>query len=116
MEFKAGVVEGTYYDKAGIEEVAKIPSRDELIAKFMGSIQSPIGKFVRTLAAIAEEKPADGAAPAPAAEEAPAEEPAAEEAAPTEEAAPAEAPAEEPAPAEEAPAEEPAPAEEAPAE
>ena len=58
MEFKAGVVEGTYYDKAGIEAVAEIPSRDELIAKFMGSIQSPVGKFVRTLAAIAEEKEA----------------------------------------------------------
>ena len=58
MEFKAGVVEGTYYDKAGIEAVADIPSRDELIAKFMGSIQSPVGKFVRTLAAIAEEKEA----------------------------------------------------------
>ena len=58
MEFKAGVVEGTFYDKAGIEAVAEIPSRDELIAKFMGSIQSPVGKFVRTLAAIAEEKEA----------------------------------------------------------
>ena len=58
MEFKAGVVEGTYYDKSGIEAVADIPSRDELIAKFMGSIQSPVGKFVRTLAAIAEEKEA----------------------------------------------------------
>ena len=103
MEFKAGVVEGNYYDKAAIEEVAKIPSRDELIAKFMGSIQSPIGKFVRTLAAIAEKKPADGAAPAPA-EETPAEAPAEEAApAPAEEAA-AEAPAEE-APAEETPAE-----------
>ena len=58
MEFKAGVVEGTYYDKAGIEAVAEIPSRDELIAKFMGSIQSPVSKFVRTLAAVAEEKEA----------------------------------------------------------
>ena len=58
MEFKAGVVEGIYYDKSGIEAVAEIPSRDELIAKFMGSIQSPVGKFVRTLAAIAEEKEA----------------------------------------------------------
>ena len=58
MEFKAGVVEGTYYDKAGIEQVADIPSRDVLIAKFMGSIQSPVSKFVRTLAAIAEEKEA----------------------------------------------------------
>lgn len=58
MEFKAGVVEGTYYDKAGIEQVADIPSRDVIIAKFMGSIQSPVSKFVRTLAAIAEEKEA----------------------------------------------------------
>ena len=109
MEFKAGVVEGNYYDKAAIEEVAKIPSRDELIAKFMGSIQSPIGKFVRTLAAIAEAKPADGAAPAPA-EETPAEAPAEEAAPAPAEEAPAEVPAEEaaPAPAEETPAEVPA--------
>ena len=108
MEFKAGVVEGNFYDNAGIEEVATITSRDELIAKFMGSIQSPVGKFVRTLAAIADAKPADGEAPA--AKEEPAEAPAEEAApaeAPAEEAAPAEAPAEE-APAEEAPAEEPA--------
>ena len=49
MEFKAGVVEGTYYDKSGIEQIADIPSRDVLIAKFMGSIQSPVSKFVRTL-------------------------------------------------------------------
>lgn len=61
MEFKASVVEGTFYDKEGTEQIASIPSRDELIAKFMGSIQSPVGKFVRTLAAIAEDK---GGAPA----------------------------------------------------
>lgn len=58
MEFKAGVVEGTYYDKAGITQVAEIPSREVLIAKFMGSIQSPVSKFVRTLQAIADEKEA----------------------------------------------------------
>ncbi len=56
MAFKAGVVEGVLYDAEGIKAVASIPSRDELIAKFMGSIQSPVGKFVRTLAAIAEAK------------------------------------------------------------
>ena len=56
MEFKAGVVEGTYYDKAGIEQIADIPSRDVLIAKFMGSIQSPVSKFVRTLQAIADDQ------------------------------------------------------------
>ena len=56
MAFKAGVVEGVLYNAEGIKTVASIPSRDELIAKFMGSIQSPVGKFVRTLAAIAEAK------------------------------------------------------------
>lgn len=72
MSFKAGVVEGAFYDKEGIEQIANIPSRDELIAKFLGSIQNPVGAFVRVLAAIADAKPADGSA-APAAEEAPAE-------------------------------------------
>ena len=56
MEFKAGVVEGKFMDKDNIQAVADIPSRDVLIAKFMGSIQSPVGKFVRTLAAVAEAK------------------------------------------------------------
>ena len=56
MAFKAGYVEGVFYDADGLTQIANIPSRDELIAKFMGSIQSPVGKFVRTLAAIAEAK------------------------------------------------------------
>jgi len=56
MAFKAGIVEGVKYDAAGLQALASIPSRDELIAKFMGSIQSPVGKFVRTLAAISEAK------------------------------------------------------------
>lgn len=66
MEFKAGVVEGTYYDKAGIEQIADIPSRDVLIAKFMGSIQSPVSKFVRTLQAIADDQQEGADAPAEA--------------------------------------------------
>ena len=56
MAFKAGIVEGIKYDAAGLQTLADIPSRDELIAKFLGSIQSPVGKFVRTLAAISDEK------------------------------------------------------------
>jgi large subunit ribosomal protein L10 len=117
MTFKAGYVDGTYYDADQMKEIADIPSREDLIAKFLGSIQSPLGAFVRTLAAIAEKGPDAGSSDAPAEEaapaeaaEAPAEEPAAE--APAEEAAPveaAEAPAEEPAA--EAPAEEAAPVE-----
>ena len=53
-ELKSGVVEGTYYDAAGIA------SRDELIAKFMGSIQSPVTNFARVIKQIAEQK--DGGA------------------------------------------------------
>ena len=56
MEFKAGVVEGTFFNQDGIKEIASIPSRDVLIAKFMGSIQSPVSKAVRTFQAIADAK------------------------------------------------------------
>ena len=56
MEFKAGVIEGTFYDAEGIQKIATIPSREELIAKFMGSINSPISKLVRTFQAVADAK------------------------------------------------------------
>ena len=54
MEFKGGFVEGEFYDKEGINQVASIPSRDVLISKFMGSIQSPIANFARVMKQIAE--------------------------------------------------------------
>ena len=56
MAFKAGVVEGDFYDAEGLKALSAVPSRDELIAKFLGSIQSPVGKLVRTFAAIADSK------------------------------------------------------------
>ena len=54
LELKCGVVEGTYYDATGIAAIASIPSRDELLAKFLGSIQSPITNFARVIKQIAE--------------------------------------------------------------
>ena len=42
LEVKAGVVEGTVYDAAGIQELSKIPSREVLLSKLLGSLQSPI--------------------------------------------------------------------------
>lgn len=54
LEFKAGVVEGVYYDVAGIEKVALIPSREVLISKLLGSLQSPIANLARVLKQIAE--------------------------------------------------------------
>ena len=94
LEIKAGVVEGTFYDASGMQAVATIPSRDELLSKLLGSLQPPITNLARVLNQIAEKGGAADTAEAPAAEEAAPEAPAAEEAAeaPTAE---AEAPAEE---------------------
>ncbi|MCI9306390.1 MAG: 50S ribosomal protein L10, partial [Lachnospiraceae bacterium] len=58
LEIKAGIVEGTYYDATGMEAVSKIPSREELLGKLLGSIQSPIANFARVISQIAEAKEA----------------------------------------------------------
>ena len=58
LELKAGVVEGTYYNEAGIKVIATIPSREELLSKFLGSIQSPITNFARVIKQIAEKQEA----------------------------------------------------------
>ncbi len=99
LEIKAGVVEGVAYDAAGIAQIAKIPSREELLSKLLGSIQSPIANFARVMQQLADKGGAAGTPAPEAKEEAKAEEAPAEAAAPAEEAPAAEAaaPAEEPA-------------------
>lgn len=102
LEVKGGMVEGVAYDAKGIAEVAKIPSREELLSKLLGSIQSPITNFARVMNQLAEKGGASGceapaAAPVeetPAAETAPAEETPAVEEAPAETASAEETPAE----------------------
>ena len=64
LEIKSGVVEGTYYDQAGIKAISSIPSREELLSKFLGSIQSPITNFARVIKQIADQQ--DGGAAAEA--------------------------------------------------
>ncbi len=97
LEIKAGVIEGTYYDAEGMKTIATIPSREELLSKLLGSIQSPIANFARVINQIAEKGGAadvevkEEAAPAEEAAEAPAE---AETAEAPAEAETAEAPAE----------------------
>lgn len=66
LQIKAGVVEGTVYDATGMAKIADIPSREVLLGRLLGSMQSPIANLARVLNQIAEK---DGA---PAAE-APAE-------------------------------------------
>ena len=80
LEIKPGVVEGTVYDATGMQAIAAIPSRDELISKLLGSLQSPITNFARVMTQLAE-KAGASACEAPVAEEAPAVEEVATEAA-----------------------------------
>ena len=54
LEIKAGVVEGDLYDAKGMQAIASIPSRDVLISKLLGSLQSPITNFARVIKQIAE--------------------------------------------------------------
>ncbi len=54
LEFKGAVVEGTFYDADGVKSLASIPSREELISKLLGSLQSPITNMARVLNQIAE--------------------------------------------------------------
>ena len=80
LELKGGVVEGTVYDIAGLTELSKIPSREVLLSRLLGSMQSPIANFARVIKQIAEKdgeaEPAEAAAEETA--ETPAEAPAAE--------------------------------------
>ena len=56
LELKAGVVDGAYYDEKGIQVIATIPSREELLSKLLGSMQSPITNFARVIKQIAEKE------------------------------------------------------------
>ena len=54
LEIKAGVVEGTYYDANGMQAISSIPSREILLGRLLGSMQSPIANLARVLNQIAE--------------------------------------------------------------
>lgn len=61
VELKSAVIDGEYYDADGVKLVASIPSREVLIAKFLGSIKSPVSKLAYMLSAIAEKKTSEEA-------------------------------------------------------
>lgn len=95
LEIKSGFLDGKVISLEEINQLAKTPSKDVLIAKIMGSLNSPISALTRTLQAIVDNGVELSKIEAPKKEEA------AEETAPAENEAPA---ASEAAPAEEAPA------------
>lgn len=61
LEIKAGIVEGTYYDAKGMQIIATIPSREVLLGRLLGSMQSPITNFARVLNQIAEKQGGEAA-------------------------------------------------------
>ncbi len=97
-ELKGGLVDGKFTEAKELEAIADLPSREELIAKILGCLQSPVTELALVIKAIQEKLESGADLSAPKAEAA------SEEAAPATEAeAPAEV-AEEAAPAaEEAP-------------
>ena len=100
---KTGYLDGEIIDDAKIVSLAKLPSREVLLATVCSVFNAPIAAFARGVQAIVDKGSVEACEPAAKEEEAPAEEaapaeetaPVAEEAAPAAEEAPAEAPAEE---------------------
>jgi len=67
VEMKGGYLEGSIFDETGVVAFSKLPTRIELIAKLMGTMNAPVQnvayvlngvteKLVRTLAAVADKK------------------------------------------------------------
>lgn len=52
IELKAGLVEGQLVEGEEIKAIASLPSREQLVAKLLFLMQSPVSRFVRCLGAI----------------------------------------------------------------
>lgn len=46
---KSAFVDNAYVDKAGVKALATMPSREELVAKMLGSMQAPVANFAGVL-------------------------------------------------------------------
>ena len=46
---KSAFVDNAYVDKAGVKALASMPSREELVAKMLGSMQAPLSNFAGVL-------------------------------------------------------------------
>ncbi|TXL64244.1 50S ribosomal protein L10 [Zeimonas arvi] len=72
LVLKAGAMPNAVLDANGVKALATMPSREELLAKLLGTMQAPIatfvrtlnevpGRFVRTMAAVRDQKEQAGA-------------------------------------------------------
>jgi large subunit ribosomal protein L10 len=53
---KAGSYAGKVLDKAGVQALASVPSREELLSKLLYVMQAPVAGFVRALDALAKQR------------------------------------------------------------
>ncbi|MGN1345252.1 MAG: 50S ribosomal protein L10 [Eubacteriales bacterium] len=65
FEIRAGLLDGAVVDAATVNELADIPPKEVLVAKLLGSIQSPLYKFAYAIQAIVD-KENEGSEEAPA--------------------------------------------------
>ena len=56
MAVKFGIVNGQIMNTAQVEELAKIPSKEVLIAMLLGTLNAPVSALARALNAIAEKQ------------------------------------------------------------
>ena len=49
LVIKAGALPNSVLDVNGVKALATMPSREELLAKLLGTMQAPVAQFVRTL-------------------------------------------------------------------
>ena len=61
LVIKAGAYNGKTLDKAAVQALANIPSKEVLLAQLLGLMQSPISGLARVIAAVAAKK-SEGAA------------------------------------------------------
>ncbi|MBP5313653.1 MAG: 50S ribosomal protein L10 [Eggerthellaceae bacterium] len=58
LELKGGMMDGQFMNADQAQAVANLPSRDELLAKLLGTISNPMSKIARVVSEIAKQKEA----------------------------------------------------------
>lgn len=56
LALKSGAFAGKILDKAGVQALASIPSREELLAKLLGVMKAPVSGFAGAMAALAKQR------------------------------------------------------------
>lgn len=69
LSFKAGYIDGEFYDADGVAEVAGLPSKDDLLSMLLSALQGTMRNLAYALSQIAESAPADTATVETATEE-----------------------------------------------